>query len=67
MPIFINEENRGRRIVVRASGKLRKVDYMDFVPKFERLLKLNVKLDVIFEMTQFHGGGSFVVGHHIFE
>ncbi|MGA3269332.1 MAG: STAS/SEC14 domain-containing protein, partial [Verrucomicrobiota bacterium] len=37
------------------SGKLVKADYPDFVSEFERLLRQNGKMRVLFNMTGFHG------------
>ena len=55
MPIQLNEENGGKILVVRVSGKLVKTDYEDFVPEFERLLQQHGKLCILFDMTGFHG------------
>jgi hypothetical protein len=55
MPIQINEENGGKILVVRVSGKLEKADYQNLVPGFERLVVQPGKLRVLYEMTDFHG------------
>jgi hypothetical protein len=55
MPIQINEENGGKILVVRVSGKLVKADYEHFVPEFERFVGLHGKLRVLFDMTGFTG------------
>ena len=55
MPIQLNEENGGKILVVHVSGKLAKADYEHFVPDFERLVRQNGKLQVLFDMTAFHG------------
>ena len=55
MPIQLNEENGGKILVVRVSGKLTKTDYKHFLPRFERLVRENGKLRVLFDMTGFHG------------
>ena len=55
MPIQVREENGGKLLVVSISGKLVKSDYNEFVPEFERLIKLNGKINVLFDMTDFHG------------
>ena len=39
MPIQLSEENGGKILVVRVSGKLAKPDYAHFVPEFERLVR----------------------------
>lgn len=55
MPIQLNEEDGGKILVVRVSGKLAKADYAHFVPEFERLVRLHGKLRLLFDMTDFHG------------
>ncbi len=55
MPIQLNEENGGKILAVRVSGKLVKADYEYCVPKFERLLRQHGKLRVLFDLTGFHG------------
>lgn len=55
MTIQFNEENGGKVLVVRVSGTLVTADYEHFVPEFERLVRLHGKLQVLFDLTQFHG------------
>ena len=55
MPIKLEEENGGKLLVIHVSGKLEKNDYETFVPEFERLVRVNGKLDVLFDMRGFHG------------
>jgi hypothetical protein len=55
MPIQLDEENGGKILVVRVSGKLTKTDYKHFLPRFERLVRENGKLRLLFDMTDFHG------------
>ena len=55
MPIQVSEENGGKLLVVNISGKVVKSDYDEFVPEFERLIKLNGKINVLFDMTDFSG------------
>jgi hypothetical protein len=55
MPIQINEESGGKILAIAISGKIAKSDYVHFVPEFERLVRLDGKLRVLFEMTDFHG------------
>ena len=55
MSIQLVEENHGKLLVVRVSGKLVKADYKDFVPEFERLVRQHGKLRLLFDMTDFHG------------
>ena len=55
MSIQLDEENGGKSLVGHATGKLAKADYEHFVPEFERLVRQNGKLRVLFDMTGFHG------------
>lgn len=55
MPIQLKEENDGRILAVKVSGKLVKADYADIVPVFERLVKQHGKLRVLFDLADFHG------------
>ena len=55
MPIQVNEENGGKILVVHISGKVVKTDYEHFVPEFERLVRQQGKLRVLFDMIDFHG------------
>ena len=55
MPIQVIEEDDGKIVVIHVSGKLGKGDYQQFVPEFERLVRRNGKLRVLFDMTGFHG------------
>ena len=55
MPIQLSRENGGKVLIVHVSGKLTKADYGHFVPEFERLVREHGKLQVLFDMTAFHG------------
>ena len=55
MPIQFDEENDGKILDIHVSGKLVKADYADFVPKFERLLRLHGTPRVLFDMTGLDG------------
>ena len=55
MGIQLNEENGGKILAVQVSGKLVKADYEHFVPEFERLVRQNGKLCMLFDMTSLHG------------
>ena len=55
MPITFEDENDGRILAIRVSGKLTKADYVYFAPEFERLVQLNGKLRVLFDLAGFHG------------
>ena len=55
MPIKFEDESEGKVLAVQVSGKLAKADYVYFAPEFERLVKLNGKLRVLFDLAGFHG------------
>jgi hypothetical protein len=55
MPIEITEQNGGKLLDVRLSGKLTHQDYQAFVPEFERLVNLHGKIRILLEMVDFHG------------
>ena len=48
-----NEENGGQRLVIYVSGKLEKADYEHLVPEFDRLVRQQGKLRVLFDMSAF--------------
>ena len=55
MPIHLKEENGGKTVIVHVTGKLVAADYEHFVPEFERLVAIQGKLRVLFDMEDFHG------------
>ena len=55
MLIHINEPGGGRLLEVQVSGILPQPDYVEFVPKFDRLAGQHRKLRVLFNMTGLHG------------
>jgi hypothetical protein len=55
MAITLLEEAEGKILEVRATDKLTRADYEEFVPEFERLIAQHGKLRVLFEMRDFHG------------
>jgi hypothetical protein len=55
MPIVITEKSEGKVLEVRVSGKLVHEDYQQFVPEFERLVKQNGRIRVLFVMLDFQG------------
>ena len=59
MPIQIKEENGGKLVAVQVTGKLVKADYERFVPELDRLTRQHGKLCLLFELTDFHGWGSW--------
>ena len=60
MAIKLTEKSDGKVLEVQVSDKLVHKDYRHFVPEFERLVKENGKIRVLFEMADFHGweGGA---------
>lgn len=55
MSVQLNEEKEGKLLVIRVSGKLVKEDYEHFVPEFDRLILKFGKLNLLLDMTDFHG------------
>jgi hypothetical protein len=55
MPIQFNSENGGKRLVIHANGMLTKSDYEYFIPEVDRLIQQHGALQVLFDMTDFHG------------
>lgn len=55
MAIELKEKNEGKLLEVHATGKLTKEDYERFVPEVERLINQHGRMDVMFEMSDFHG------------
>jgi len=55
MAIQLTQRDSGKWIEVDVSERLHKSDYERFVPEFERLVKENGRLRVLFVMEDFHG------------
>ena len=55
MAVTLREENGGKLLEVRVSGKLTHADYQQLVPAFERLTSTLGKIKVLFDMVDFHG------------
>ena len=55
MSLKLQEYDEGRTVEVNLSGKLTKTDYRDFVPELDRLIKLHGKIQLLVEMSDFHG------------
>jgi hypothetical protein len=55
MTIQVNEENDGKILIVRASGKLTKADYEQLMPEIDRLIQLYGTLHMLIDMTAFQG------------
>jgi hypothetical protein len=55
MAIELKEERGGKLLEVHVSGKLTTEDYERFIPAVERLIQQHGKIDILFEMSDFHG------------
>ena len=55
MPMQITEEADGKILVIHISGKLVKADYAPLEPEFERRVRQQGKVRVLFDLTGFHG------------
>jgi hypothetical protein len=55
MAVEMREENEGRVLVIKASGKLTREDYGHFLPEVSRLIAQHGKISILFEMHDFHG------------
>ena len=55
MPIQFIEENSGKVVEVHVSGKVTKADFQHFVPEYERQVRQNGKLRLLFDITGFNG------------
>ncbi len=55
MAIRLTKKKGGKILEARVSGKLTHGDYQCFVPEFGRLVKQHGKINVLFEMVEFHG------------
>jgi hypothetical protein len=55
MPIKFQDEEEGKVLAIQVRGKLAMADYVYFAPEFERLVQLNGKLRVLFDLAGFKG------------
>ena len=55
MPIQLNAPTGTNLLIVHASGRLSKEDYLDLSPAIERLVQQHGKVRLLFVMTDFHG------------
>lgn len=55
MSIELREENEGKLLEVLVTGKLTAADYEHFTPEVERLIQQYGKINILFEMSEFHG------------
>jgi len=53
--IRIEEEQEGKIVTVRVSGKLDKHDYEEFAPEIERFIQEHGKIRMLVELVDFHG------------
>ncbi|MGA2788981.1 MAG: STAS/SEC14 domain-containing protein [Verrucomicrobiota bacterium] len=65
MPIQINEGGGGNFLAVHVSGILAQAGYERFVPEFERLVRQNGRLRVLFDMTGFNGWEAAAIWEEI--
>ncbi len=65
MPIQFNSENGGKCLVVHANGMLTKSDYEYFMPEIDRLIQQHSVLQVLVDMTDFHGWESKILWEDI--
>jgi hypothetical protein len=55
MSLRLTEDAGGKLLVVHVEDKLTKEDYHDFVPEVDRLIKQHGKINILFDMHNFHG------------
>lgn len=55
MPIKFEDEKEGKVLAIQVNGKLTAADYVYFGPGFERLVQLNGKVRVLFDLAGFQG------------
>lgn len=55
MSVDLHEEEGGKVLLVKLTGKLAKQDYERFVPEVERLIKEHGKIRMLVQMHDFHG------------
>ena len=55
MTVSVHEENAGKVMIVKLSGKLTAEDYKHFVPELERQIKAHGKIRIMVDMHEFHG------------
>ena len=55
MPIELKEERQGTLLEIHVTGTLTTADYERFIPAVEALILQHGKIDILFEMADFHG------------
>lgn len=55
MAIELKEQRGGKLLEVHVSGKLTTEDYERFIPNLESLIQQHGKIDILFQMSDFHG------------
>lgn len=61
MAVKIAEMNHGNILEIQATEKFTHADYQKFVPEFERLTTKYGKINLLFEMVNFHGWDATAV------
>jgi hypothetical protein len=61
MSVHFEKESHGRCVELRVHGVLTRKDYEQFTPELDRLIHEKGKIDLLFEMTDFHGWGMAAV------
>ena len=61
MAITLTESSAGKVLEARVTEKFTHADYQQFASRFEAMLKPHAKLNVLFEMVNFHGWDAAVV------
>jgi hypothetical protein len=55
MSVQLSQENDGKVLVVHVKDRLTRQDYAHFVPEVDRLIGRHGKIQMLFEMHDFHG------------
>jgi len=55
MPVKFEDEKEEKLLTIQVNGKLTSADYVYFAPEFERLVQLNGKVRVLFDLAGFQG------------
>jgi hypothetical protein len=65
MPIQMDESESGKFLTIHVTGILAQTDYQHFLPEFDRLVRQNGKLHLLFDMTGFHGWEAAAIWEEI--
>ena len=55
MPLNINYQHGGNALHILATGTLTREDYDKWIPEIEDILRVRGKVNMLFEMKDFHG------------